>query len=466
MVVVERRCWISILLLLFLALPGCSKRRLLPSEGVVSSIATESKTELHDTSEATSLNLEEALEIAFTNNPNLKALSNDSRAARARISHERAEGKFRLDLDAGISEHHLDQRLVMPTGNGVPTVFGNTLGVVGTVLRVPIDANGKQREKVRSAKASAEVTEQQGERFRQELAYGVKRVFYAILAQSNVLASLNFSTKQLEKHRERVANLLQAKKVAHVDVLRIDVRLADLRQKIVSEQGVLDVLRHRLAYMLGRPRNSSALNVDGELSSVEKEKQVSISFEEVLKQRPDYQASRFNLEANKARVRSLRSHKKPDVEMRASAGRRWMIDPTEQPTGTEKAENVGFVGLFLDLPLFDSGRLAASIKEEEEKLSASRERLAAVEAKVCLDLASAQADCKTAKARVKATKSSIAQAKESLRIAMDRHAFGKGSLTDILDAQSAHLDAQTNYARSLASLHTALASLLLAQGDM
>jgi len=41
---------------------------------------------------------------------------------------------------------------------------------------------------------------------------------------------------------------------------------------------------------------------------------------------------------------------------------------------------------------------------------------------------------------------------------------GKGSITDVLDAQSAMLDSQTNYYRALADYNTALAQMDLATG--
>jgi len=42
------------------------------------------------------------------------------------------------------------------------------------------------------------------------------------------------------------------------------------------------------------------------------------------------------------------------------------------------------------------------------------------------------------------------QAEESPRIEREKYDLGKGSITDVLDAQSALLDSQTNYYRALA----------------
>jgi outer membrane protein len=66
--------------------------------------------------------------------------------------------------------------------------------------------------------------------------------------------------------------------------------------------------------------------------------------------------------------------------------------------------------------------------------------------------------------RVHATEKAIEQAKESLRIEREKYDLGKGAIVDVLDAQSALLDSQTNYYRALADYNVALAQLRLATG--
>jgi outer membrane protein len=66
--------------------------------------------------------------------------------------------------------------------------------------------------------------------------------------------------------------------------------------------------------------------------------------------------------------------------------------------------------------------------------------------------------------RVEATQKAIEQARESLRIEREKYDLGKGTTTDVLDAQSALLDSQTNYYRALSDYDVALAQLRLATG--
>jgi outer membrane protein TolC len=70
----------------------------------------------------------------------------------------------------------------------------------------------------------------------------------------------------------------------------------------------------------------------------------------------------------------------------------------------------------------------------------------------------------SARKRIEATQAAINQGKESLRIEQEKYGLGKGSITDVLDAQSALLESQTSYYRALADYHIAQAQLTLATG--
>ena len=82
-----------------------------------------------------------------------------------------------------------------------------------------------------------------------------------------------------------------------------------------------------------------------------------------------------------------------------------------------------------------------------------------------LDVETAILNIKSASERLRATETSIAQAKESLRIEREKYAEGKGSITDVLDAQDALLNAQTAYYYALSDYNTAIAQWRLAIGE-
>jgi len=87
-----------------------------------------------------------------------------------------------------------------------------------------------------------------------------------------------------------------------------------------------------------------------------------------------------------------------------------------------------------------------------------------IELQVGLDVETSLLDVTSSVKRVRANEKAVEQAKESLRIEQQKYSYAKGSVTDVLDAQSALLQAETNHSRALADYQIARARLELSTG--
>jgi outer membrane protein TolC len=122
------------------------------------------------------------------------------------------------------------------------------------------------------------------------------------------------------------------------------------------------------------------------------------------------------------------------------------------------------VGVIADIPLFEGGQIDARVRQEQARLSAARYRLRELKLQIRLDVETAILNLRSARERIQATESAVGLAQESLRIERQKYDLGRGSITDVLDAQSALLDSQTNYFRAWADYDTGTAQLALAVG--
>jgi len=78
----------------------------------------------------------------------------------------------------------------------------------------------------------------------------------------------------------------------------------------------------------------------------------------------------------------------------------------------------------------------------------------------------ALSDIAATKERVQTAQQAIGQAEESFRIMKEKYDLGKGTMTDVLDAQTALVTTQTGHARALADLAVADARRKLAVGEI
>ncbi|GAB4274896.1 MAG: TolC family protein [Deferrisomatales bacterium] len=409
--------------------------------------------------------MERCVELALENNPKLRAAhwevattrAQSTAAASARLPHLRALGSY---------AHTLDEARLVPTHrNGEPGVFGDDLWAADLVLTLPLFTGGRLVNEVRASELLLDAARQRLGRTRDELVFNVSSLFYTILGQERVVESLQFSLQALEHHRSRVEQLLRAQKAARVDLLRTEVRLADLQQRLVREQNVVAIQRRGLLNLLGLEKAPEAWALRGDLTLAAEAPDLTEAVAAAENQRPDYQAARAALEAEARRVDVARGARWPSLSLRGSYGWRWAAGATQHPSGTQTAEDVGSLAFLVDVPLFEGGRLDAREREARARLAAARERLRQLELQILLDVETAVRNIASSRRRVEATRAAVTQAEESFRIEREKYTYGKGTITDVLDAQSALLDAQTQLYRALADHRIARAQLHLAVGE-
>lgn len=412
------------------------------------------------------LTLSRAVDVALANNPEIAAVQWDAAASENRRQVVQAAAWPTLNVEAGYGRYLNAQRLIPARFNGEPGVFDRDIYRGDLVLRFPLFTGGRITNEIKAAELLAQSEQKRLVRTREELVFNLASTFYAILSQHDVIRSLEFSISAMEEHRRQIADLLAAQKAARVDLLRTEVRIADLRQNLVREQNTLAVQKRLLVNLMGVDGDAEEIAMDATLvTEPEPEFSPDNLMISALKRRGDYLAARARLEAQARRVDAAKAGSWPVVNLVGSYGVRGAPSPEDEGKDTKSEEDVGAVGIALTVPLFEAGRTAAQVRQERAALAAAQERLRKLELQIRREVETAALNVRSSSARIEATRASIAQAQESLRIERMKYDLGSGSMTDVLDAQSALLQAQTNFARAVADYRIALASLKLAIGE-
>lgn len=413
------------------------------------------------------LTLTQAIALALEHNPGIAATQYDVTAAQER--HRQASGAALPSLRAvgGYSRFLDSQRLMPARASNEPGVFTKDMFSSDIVLTQPLFSGGRIRNEILATGFLRQAAEHQLVRSREELVFDVSSLYSSILVARHIVASLESSQKALAEHLKQTEALIAAEKTARVDQLRVEVRLADLKQKTVQAKNTERVQKCALIALMGVPISADDLKFGGELVKPSQTDSVSaeLAISKAMQQRPDYLAARSALVAQDKALTAARSARWPTVALEAAYGGRWAGDSPEYSEGTSDMEDVGWVGVVVDVPLFEGGRIDARVKEQKATLAAGQERLRKLELQLRLDVETAVLNLASSQERVLATQKSIEQADESLRIEQRKYDVGKGAVVDVLDAQAALLESQTSYYRALADYNIAAAQLRLATGE-
>jgi outer membrane protein TolC len=309
-------------------------------------------------------------------------------------------------------------------------------------------------------------------RTREELVFNVTSVFDAILGQEKVIDSLQFSIDVLKQQVRRIKDLISVQKGTRVDLLRTEVRLATVEQRLLQEKNTLLIQQRVLDNLMGVKERERPILIKGQLILIPLDANTEEILPRALSKREDYLATKSETEAQERRVEIARGGRWPILSLKGSSGWRYAPSPIPIPPnikpearGMDNPHAVGSIGLFVDIPLFEGGQIDARIREEQAKLQTQRERLRKLALQIRLEVETAAANVNSIRQRIITTEKSVEQAKESFDIEKEKYEFGKSTITDVLDIQGALLDAQSIYYRALADHETAKAQLRLATGE-
>jgi len=464
--VISLMVWLTASVLLAMVLPGCA---MLDPTHPYAEMPQRTPRDYAPASRPTTqpaegpITLAKAIEISLANNPALAAARHGVDAASAQRDVAFGEILPKISLEGGYT-YYREDRLIKPRRPGTAEVLGFTDELVtgDIVLTMPLFRGGRLINQIKAAELITQSAKQQLLHSRTELVFNVSSVFYSMLRQRKVIDSLIFSQKTLEEHHKIVTELLDAQKAAKVDLLRTEVRLADIEQRLIHERNVLNIKRFLLASLLGLSRQNKSLQIEGELALIDVPDSLDRGLATAFNTRQDYQSLKSKIDAQQKNLDIAKGRRLPEISLRASYGKRWSGTSSDKDTDDNE---VGEVGVFAVIPLFEGGRIDARIRRERSRLRAQEESLRKLELQIQLEVETATSNIESTRARVGVTQKAVEQARESLRIEREKYNLGKGAIVDVLDAQSALLDSQMNYYRALADYNTAVAQFRLAVGE-
>jgi outer membrane protein TolC len=421
------------------------------------------ETVLDTTTVQSVLTLDDCIKIAIENNPDIAQKKWDIETSLAEKDIAKGQLWPSISAEAGYTHYLDDQRLVAARRPGEISTFTDDIFSGDIVLRMPLYTSGRLESQVKASEHLAKSAKHQFVRSRRELIFNVSNVFYSILGQKEVVDSLVFSQKALQEHCKRVQELLDTQKAARVDLLRTEVRLADIEQKLLKERNILNIQRSLLVSLLGIEHPLQPLEIQGKLMPTDFTAGINQSLALASNQRMDYQAAKARVDAQDKNLDAAKAGHWPIISLEAAYGNRWAAGSTVG--GSSMSEDVGRIGVVAVIPLFEGGQINARIHRERSKLSAEKEVVRKLQLQIQLEVETAVSNIESTKARVGSIEKAVEQAKESLRIEREKYDLGKGAIVDVLDAQAALLEAQTSYYRAMADYNVAIAQWRLAVGE-
>jgi outer membrane protein len=398
-----------------------------------------------------------------------KALKGNPLLAEARLGITAAEksidsawGKHlpKLSLDANYTRREDPWTYIPAQSATLPAHFSDEFASWTLALTLPIYQGGQVLNAVELAKIRKTLQEDTLSLTRNEIMANTVNAYNKILQLQKLQEASETSVTALESQQKNAQFLFDAGRTAKADLLKVEVQLANERQRFLSLQEGLANTTGTLLYLMGEPAGGPApLPVLSDRMILH---ELTVDFDLGLttaqKKRPEYRMAMTGMKEAEVNRKLARGKLFPTIGAFAGYLDQYGFSPWYK-------EANWFAGLNLSLPLFEKSSYDELAKERilEEKAG---KRLLAVENQLRLDLQTSLSSLKESRSRVLTAQKTIEQAEESFRIEQKKYASGAGAIVDLLFAQSAYVTAVANHSQSIFDYNAAIVAYRKVTGTL
>lgn len=415
------------------------------------------------------LTLVDAVEIALRRNPLTRASGAGRQLAAAELSEARSRrlptlvttGSFtRSNNPVFVFGSLLEQGRFGPTNFQIdslnhPDAINNFRSSV--TLRLPLFDQRETQTRIATAQIQQQQADQQALFVEQQIRFEVIKSYYSLLLAQAKLTVAEEAVKTAEADVKRARDLVETGVVVQSDLLAARVQLSQFRQQQIQATGQLATALAALNVALGLP-----VETPQQLVAELADRRFTVDVMEALssqalQNRSDYQRALLSSKATSAELHGARGEWLPRVDAFVTAGR-------SSEHFTNGSGDYG-AGATVSFNIFDAGRksriarasAALSIAKAEEEQLANQIRFEVVRA---------YQQYVAARERLEVVAEVSAQASETLRIVQDRYHAGITTITELLHAETALVQARSDVLAARYDQYLSYANILLVTGQL
>ena len=397
---------------------------------------------LVSTVKADGLTLKSCLEKALANNPLVAEAGHGVKAGEAAIAGSRGKQLPRLALDLTYTRRQDPVPYIPAQSSTVPAHFGNEFASWTGLLTLPIYQGGQLSAGVALAEVRRDFADLALAQTKNDLIANTVNTFNKLLQLQQLRNASRASITALVEQTDNAQLLLSLGRMAKVDLLKVNVQLANEQQRLLTLDEAIATTGATLHFLMGDAvaDNEALLLWPPPVADTTTAAVAGPGQERSWSNRPEYQAAVKAVE--EAGLSRKIAHGKVLPAVNAISGY------TDQ-YGEDPWHNEGnwFFGLQVSMPLFDRS-LNADLEREKILQDKAAAHLKAVENLLRLEVGNAAASLRESGGRVETAQRVIEQAHESFRIEQEKFTAGAGVTSDLLLAQAADMTAEANLSQA------------------
>jgi len=422
--------------------------------------------------------LKQVLELALQANNNIVKAKYDYEEGAYKTKEVKSAALPQVNVNADLTDNVIQQAFVFPAMLGDPTAGPDEYAVLRAGMQYSTSASAQATQQlfnksvftgIKAAKTSEEFYRNNIARTEEEVIAQTSSIFYqaaSLQAQHDVLESnLEQTNKNLQITNERFVNGLARK----VDVDRLKVNVTNLQTQLRSIEDSYSNLLNQLKLVAGVDVNapmqiSEPLLAD---TSTYEINPLLTTDDWKFENKIEYRQLNTQLELYDLERKSFSAGYFPTVSAYANytytgQSNNFFLSSESKPLWFDVAS----VGLRLNIPVFDGLNKSAQIQQSKIRRMKTERDLAFTKQQSNMEYLNAMKTYETSYSSYVAQKENVALANSVYDVTLQNYNEGVSPLTDLLQAETSRIQAQSQLIEALLKVKQAEVSLLKAKGEI
>lgn len=405
------------------------------------------------------ITLNDAINIALSNNPGLLMKKNEVKKARLEVKEIAAMRLPSISSTYYWSIGNSSNILTTPEGVSPQSsmlVPSKTFNDLNLTMMLPIYTGGTLSAKERQAKFMEMSEKDMLKEKENETVFQTTELYYRALFTDEYLKVIDDWMELVSAQLNRTKSLFEAGKVPKADLLRDKAELANIKQSKTEALNNKDIAMLDLKTIMGISTDSKLI-----LQSLFNDNISNVSYDEVVhlafENRPEYKAALKKVDSYKESIRAAKGRFLPQISLMG------MYDIFQ--SSTMMGENGYTIGVVGSIPVYDGGvrKYILGMAETEHEKSISEAKYISI--RIENEIKQAVLQLNAAAQNILTAKSALESTGEYARITELRYDAGRAIKIEVYDALLNEVRAKTNYLRALFDLNVANARLQYAIGN-
>ena len=335
-------------------------------------------------------------------------------------------------------------------------------------LQQPLFTGFKLQKNLEMAELNASATREDLTKDQSDLVLNVITAYWSLYRTVKIEEVIQQSVEQMSEHLKDVKNLLQQGMATDADVMKVQVQCSDVKVKQIEAKNAIRLAEMALNSMIRNSLATEIIPIDTpiispNLTGTLLDENLSRLQSLAMDRRPERKSMQFRRDMSSAGVAAAKSGWYPQIFLAANYDyarpNQRIIPPKDQWDGTWD------VGVTFQWNIWDWYATAHQTAQAEALLRQSEAGIVQLEDAVALDVAQQYYFAQTAREKVEVAFGGMEQAKESYRMTSEKYKNGLTSNSELLDAETALLQAKLTHTQAVVDYALALARLKKAVGE-